>query len=104
MYYNNLMNPVRAHLSTSHTSVMSLRFQRATAGASLVEGQTGATLYGGEANREGAGTMLRTFGIGTSPRQETTMWLTDGIGTSPCWENGISLADGIGTSPDHERN
>lgn len=107
MYYNGLMNPVRGHSSTSHPSVMSVLFQP-VAGASMVEGQKrtrlGTGLYRVETTREGAGIVIHTYGIGTSPKQEAMMWLADGIGTSPRREDALSLTDGIGTSPDHERS
>ena len=108
MYYNGLMNPVRGHSSTSHPSVMSVLFQPAgiktIRGASMAEVQKGTRLYRVETTREGAGIVIHTDGIGTSPKQEAMMWLADGIGTSPRRGDALSLADGIGTSPDHERS
>ena len=107
MYYNGPMNPVRVYPSSLHPDVMSVLFQPAVAGANVVGVQKGTTLYRIETHREGSGTVLHAYGIGTSPKQEAMMWLTDGIGTSPRRprpKDALSLADGIGTSPDHERS
>ncbi|HWN67102.1 MAG TPA: hypothetical protein VNM90_05650 [Haliangium sp.] len=104
------MNPVGVHPSSSHPDVTSVLFQPVVAGANVVEVQKGTTLYRIETTREGSGTVLHTYGIGTSPKQEAMMWFADGIGTSPRrprrprQNDALSLADGIGTSPDHERS
>jgi hypothetical protein len=98
------MNPVEVQPSTSYPSVLSVLFQPAVAGASMVGVEKGTTLYGVETTRAAAGTVFHAYGIGTSPKQEAMMWIADGIGTSPRRQDARSLADGIGTSPDHERS
>lgn len=104
MYYNGPMNPVRVNPSAPPSNVMSVLFQPVVAAASVVGLQKRTTLFQVETTREGAGIVLYTDGIGTSPKQEAMMRLADGIGTSPRREDTLSLSDGIGTSPDHERS